>query len=132
MKNLANCAPTEFLTQAFKLRGPFAKWLEETGIPEIRKRRPDGYDGMKAKEKSEAMAEQAKENMGDMLAAALEKDQQGTLEVMALSCFTDPKDVDAHPMTEYLDAILEMLGSEAVRNFFMLYLKPTDKPSSKD
>lgn len=131
MKNLANCAPTEFMKQCVKLRAPFAAWLENTGISEIRKRRPEGYDEMTDAEKAEAIRTQGAENMGDIIAAALEKDFDGTVEIMALCTFTDPKDIDAHPMSEYLDAIMEMFNSEAVRGFFMYYMKPKPTTSSK-
>lgn len=131
MKTLANCTPTEFLKQCVKLRAPFADWLEKTGIPEIRARRPKGFDDLPDEEKAEAIREQGNENMADIIAAALEKDFDGTINVMALCCFTDPKDIDAHPMTEYLDAILEMFNSDAVRGFFMYYLRPKKATSSK-
>lgn len=123
MKTLANCTPTEFLKQTMAIKAPLERWFKETGIPEIRKRKPAGFDKMTAKQKEEAISEQANDNLADMLAAAMEKDPDGTLEVMALCCFTDPADVDSHPMVEYLDALLEMIGNEAVRSFFMLYLR---------
>lgn len=131
MKNLANCAPTEFMQQCVKLRGPFAAWLEKTGIAEIRARRPEGYDEMTDDQKIAAIREQGNENMTDILAAAMEKDFDGTVEVLALCCFTDPKEIDAHPMTEYLDAVLEMFNNDAVRGFFMYYLRPKKSTSSK-
>ena len=131
MKNLANCTPTEFLTQTVKLRGPFQAWLERTGIPEIRKRRPEGYDKMTSAERDDALVEQANANMADILAAAIDKDPEGTLAVIALCNFTDPADIDAHPMAEYLASILEMLNNAAVRSFFMYTLRPTARPSSK-
>ena len=52
MKNLANCTPTEFMKQCVKLRGPFMAWLDKTGISEIRKRKPEGYDSMSDEEKN--------------------------------------------------------------------------------
>lgn len=132
MKTLVNCTPTEFLKQTARIRAPFMKWLEETGIPEIRARKPEGYDDMTLAQKREAMSEQASVNMGDMLNACMEKDPDGTLEIMALCCFTEPEDIDEHPMTDYLNAVLEMIGNEAVRSFFMLYLKQSPRNTSKD
>lgn len=123
MKTLANCTPKEFMTQSILIRKPLEKWFKETGIPEIRKRKPEGFDKMTLKEQEAAMVEQGEENLADMLAAAMEKDMDGTLEIMALLCFTDPKDVDKHPMSEYLVAIMDMIANEGVRSFFMLYLK---------
>ena len=130
MKNLANCTPTEFMKQCVKLRGPFMAWLDKTGISEIRKRKPEGYDSMSDEEKSRAIVEQGNENMGEILAAALENDLDGTIEILELCTFTDKEDFDSHPMSEYLDAILEMFRNEAVRSFFMFYLKPKKQTSS--
>ena len=123
MKTLANCTPTEFLKQTVAIKAPLEKWLAETGIPEIRKRKPEGFDKMTAKQKEAAIAEQGQENLADMLAAAMERDPDGTLKVMGLCCFTEVEDIDSHPMAEYLAALLEMIGNEAVRSFFMLYLR---------
>lgn len=131
MKHLANCAPTEFMAQCVKLRRPFQDWLEKTGIPEIRQRKPEGFDAMKPEEQASALMEQGAENIGDILAAAMEKDPHGTAEIMALCCFTEPEDVDKHPMPEYLDAIIEMFTNKAVRGFFMYFLKSKPRTSSK-
>ena len=132
MKTLVNCTPKEFLKQTALLKEPLEKWFRETGIPEIRKHKPEGFDKMTSKQKEAALVEQGQINLGDMLAAALEKDEAGTLEIMALLCFTDPADVDSHPMVEYLRAILEMIGNEEVRTFFMLYLKSARQGISEE
>lgn len=123
MKTLANCTPTEFLKQSLVLRKPLEKWFDEVGAAEIRKRKPEGFDEMTDEEKTAAITEQGKANLGDILLSAMEKDMDGTLEVMALLCFTDPKDVDTHTMTEYLEAIAELITNPGVRGFFTLLLK---------
>ena len=130
MKHLGNCKPREFMQQCVKLRGPFTAWLEKTGIPEIRARKPEGFDAMSDEEKAEAIRVQGSENMGEILAAALEKDFDGTVDVLALCCFTEPDKIDEHPMAEYLRAVLEMFNDEAVRAFFTLYLRPRREISS--
>ena len=123
MKNLANCTPTEFLKQSMIVKEPLERWFKETGIPEIRKRKPEGFDGMTREEQEAAILAQGEQNIADMLMSALEKDMDGTLEVMALLCFTDPKDVDTHPMGEYISAVLEMMADRGVRSFFTFFLK---------
>jgi len=40
------------------------------------------------------------------------------LELLALVCFVDPKDIDKHPMSEYMGAIAELLSNVDVLNFF--------------
>lgn len=132
MKSFANCTPDEFMQQAVKFRAPFVEWCEKIGVKEIRARRPEGFEKLKDKEKAEALSRIATENMGEILAAAMEKDMEGTKEVMCLATFTEPEDFNQHAMVEYLEAILAMLNSQEVRGFFMFYLSPKLASSFKD
>ena len=131
MKNLTNCSPTEFLKQTVRLRPVLKKWVEKTGIDEIRKRKPEGFDGMTKAEKEAAVQNQGTQNLSDMLEAAMVEDPEGTLEVLGLCCFVEPEDIDSHPMTEYLEAVFEMLKNEAVRSFFILALRSKTSSSSE-
>ena len=87
---------------------------------------------MSAEEKIEVARELGTENMGEILAIALEKNAEATKELMCLATFTEPKDFNKHKMVEYLAAILEMMNSEEVRDFFTFYLAPMLKSSSMD
>lgn len=131
MKHFANCNPDEFMAQVVKFRAPFAEWCEKIGLKEIRARRPEGFDAMDDEAKAEAIRRIANENMGEILAAALEKDMEGTKRVMCLATFTEPEDFNRHTMVEYLGAILAMLNSQEVRGFFTFYLSPTMQHSFK-
>lgn len=130
MKNFANCNPEEFMAQAVRFRRPFIKWVNEIGISEIRARRPEGFDQMNDKDKGEAISRVAIENVGEIIAAALEKSPEATKEIMCLSTFTDPKDFNTHTMVEYISSIFEMLRSKEVRDFFTFYLAQRTKTSS--
>lgn len=130
MKHFANCTPDEFMAQVVKFRVPFVEWVKEIGIPEIRKRRPDGFDDLSAEEKIEVARELGTENMGEILAIALEKNAEATKKLMCLATFTEPEDFNKHKMVEYLAAILEMMNSEEVRGFFTFYLAPMMKNGS--
>lgn len=132
MKHFANCSPDEFMAQVVKFRAPFVEWIEKIGIPEIRARRPEGYEDMTAEEKREAINKIANENMGDILAIALEKNAEATKHLMCLATFTEPEDFNKHTMVEYISAILAMLASEEVRGFFMFYLAPVLKSSTPE
>ena len=127
MKHFANCTPDEFISQIVKFRGPFVDWVNEIGIPEIRARRPEGYEDMDQNERVEAISKLATENMGEIITIALEKNAEATKNLMCLATFTDPKDFNSHTMVEYLAAIMEILGNAEVVNFFMLYLAPVLK-----
>ena len=118
MKNLANCTPREFMTQTVKIKRAAADWLTKTDIANIRKRMPVIADGLTKKEKDEAFAAQASANISAMFDEIMEKHPQETLDLLALLCFVEPENVDDHPMSDYLTALTEMIGSEAVIGFF--------------
>lgn len=128
MKNLANCTPTEFLRQTMRIKKTAEKWLDATKILEIRKEAPDikvitpdmTDDERKAAEKyNRKMREaQVKKNFSRMLDAMMDENPDLTLQLLALTCFVEPESVDEHTMDEYLTALSEMIGSEAVLSFF--------------
>lgn len=128
MNNLANCKPSEFLVQTNKIRKAVAKWLDLTKVMEIRKTMPtlikpevdataEERIQIMAKNK-EIMEKQGKENLSKILDEMLEKHPKETLEILALMCFVDPKNVDDHPMYEYIGAINELISNQAVLGFF--------------
>lgn len=128
MKNLANCKPSEFLKQTNKIKHSAEKWLTVTDIMNIRKRRPDFVRVSEnptqeerervKKINDELMAKQTRENLSEMFDAILDAHPDETLELLALLCFVDPKEVDNYPVENYLTAISEMLDNKAVVGFF--------------
>lgn len=123
IKHLANCKPTEFLAQTAKIRRSAESWLKATDIMNIRKIAPVFTDGMSDEEKKEAIRKQASENLIKMFDAVAEENAEKTLELLALTCFIDPKDVDEYPISYYFTAITEMLMDDSVMGFFSLLLK---------
>lgn len=133
MKTLANCKPSEFLKQTNRIRKAVEKWLTDTDIANIRKRRP-----IVALVPEEATAEQrlnivaqneknrqqqVKENIAAIFDAILEEHPDETLEVLALCCFVEPENVDDYPTKYYLSAATELMNDEAVISFFTSLLK---------
>ena len=128
MKNLVNCKPTEFVKQTNKIKKSVEKWLTDTDILNIRKNLPELKSApsnatlKECKEVDEynkkALAEQQRENLSRILDAMLDEHPDETLEVLALICFVEPKDVDKYPMKDYLESINEMINDEAVIGFF--------------
>lgn len=128
MKNLANCKPSEFLTQTNKIRKSVAKWLTETDIMNIRKVRPELRSipvSSTAEERAEIIREnadlvkaQANKNTDLILEQIMEKHPDETLELLALLCFVEPKDVDNHTVSEYLTSLTELINDRAVLGFF--------------
>lgn len=133
MKNLANCKPSEFLRQTNRIRKSVEKWLKVTDIMEIRRRLPKLEelpitDDLNERERiitenAKRRAEQARQNLSDMLDEILEKHPDETLEVLALCCFIEPEDVDNHPTSEYLKAFYELISDEGVLGFFSLLMQ---------
>lgn len=126
-KNLANCTPREFLIQTNRIRKSVEKWLKATDIVNIRKNVPklDIPDDATAEETAEIMdkhkeelSRAARKNISDMLDSIMEKHPDETLEVLALACFVEPKDIDKYKITEYLANITEIINDEAVLSFF--------------
>lgn len=118
MKNLANCKPSEFLVQTNRIRKCAENWLTVTDIMNIRKNQPELKEGMTKEQRQAAMQEQAKKNLSKMFDAMLEAHAKETLELLALACFIEPEDVDEHPMSEYLEALNELINDKAVLGFF--------------
>lgn len=127
-KNLANCKPSEFLRQTYKIKKSVEKWLTDTDILNIRKNIPAltpitkemSDDERKAvfaenKRKSE---EQVKKNMMEILDAVMDVHADETLEILALCCFVDPAQVDDHGIDFYLDNFAEIISNQSVISFF--------------
>lgn len=128
MKNLANCKPSEFLKQTVRIKKSAEKWMDATQIMKIRETVPDIKlidDDMDDAEKSKILAEnrkarskQQRKNLSRIFDAMMDENAEGTLELLALVCFVEPENVDDHTIEEYMQAVSEMLGNEAVIGFF--------------
>lgn len=128
LKTLANCKPSEFLRQTNRIRKAAAEWLTATDILNIRKNKPvleEIEEGMSDAEKvaiaatnRERLEAQARENVMAMLDAIVDENPEGTLELLALSCFIEPEHVDDYQMSEYFGAITELIEDENVMGFF--------------
>ena len=74
-------------------------------------------------EKKELIAEQSRKNFSEMLDSALEQHPEETLGVLALCCFIPVEQADEQPMEFYVDAIADLMESEAVMRFFTSLVK---------
>lgn len=123
-KNLANCKPSEFLKQTYKIKKSVEKWLTDTDILNIRKKLPDPVvsdDLTKEEAESERnrrIREQMKSNFMAILDAILDTHADETLEVLALLCFVEPENVDDHEIGFYLDNFSEIINNQSVIGFF--------------
>lgn len=130
MKNLANCTPSEFIKQTVRLKDAVPKWLNATQILKIRSIKPKLIEVPKdatkeekeeiEKENADILNKQVISNLSKMIDNMFVECPQETLEVLALSCFVEPDEVDNHTIDEYLCCIEEMLQAKSVVNFFSL------------
>lgn len=140
MKNLANCTPTEFLTQTNKIRKSVHSWLKLTDLMNIRQKRPkltpltnEMTDDERAQvilDNKEAMKEQARENFSLMLDKMLDDYPEQTLEVIGLINFIEKSELDNYKMVDLMANTLEMLEDEAVMGFFGLLMRLGNKNTS--
>ena len=133
MKNLANCTPSEFLKQTNRLKKSLEKWMADVDLKNIRNTLPeltsipvDADEEEKKRifsENKKKTREQGYRNLSKIIDAAFEEHPDETLEVLALLCFVEPKDVDSHPMGYYLQNVSELITDEAVVTFFTSFLQ---------
>lgn len=138
MKNLANCKPSEFLAQTFKIKKSVQEWIDVIDIMQIKKKMPANIiklDGLTGDDRAKAIATnkslmeaQMKKNLGELFDKMLSENADKTLEVLALCCFVDPAEVDNYPMSEYFEALGDLLSDKGVLSFFtsLVQLAQTD------
>lgn len=133
MKNLANCTPTEFLKQTYKIKKDLEKWITDIDLKNIRARKPEIIEipqEATAEEKRKIISENGKrvkeqgmKNMSAILDAAMGEHPDETLRILALMCFVEPDKIDEHPMSEYIQCLAELMSDEAVVGFFVSFYR---------
>lgn len=133
MKNLANCTPTEFLKQTYKIKKDLEKWITDIDLKNIRARKPEIEEippNATAEEKRDIairngkrVKEQGMKNMSAILDAAMGEHPDETLRILALMCFVEPDKIDEHPMSEYIQCLTELMSDEAVVGFFVSFYR---------
>lgn len=128
MKNLANCKPSEFLKQTYRIKRSAEKWLNDTDIMNIRKNLPKLTPLTKDMTKEERKAtfeenkrkssEQLRKNFSDMLDQIMYEHADETLELLALCCFVEPENVDDYSVDYYLANLVEIINNSSVLGFF--------------
>lgn len=141
-KNLANCKPSEFLKQTFRIKKNVEKWLDHTDIMSIRKNMPEMLkieSGMTEdqrqvvfEENKKRLQSQSMKNVMTILEAVMDTHADETLELLALCCFIEPEDVDNYDISFYLNSISELIRNESVIGFFtsLAQLEAMNMPNS--
>lgn len=128
MKNLANCKPSEFLKQTYRIKKSVERWLTDTDIMNIRKNLPEFTKvtkEMTEEDRERTFEENRKkrearvyENFMKILDAVMDTHADETLEIIALCLFVEPSEFDDHSVSYYLNGISELISDEDVLNFF--------------
>lgn len=118
MKTLANCSPREFLTQTNKIRKSAEKWLDDTKILDIRRRKPIFAESATNEEKAAATSAQIRDNLTAMLDAILDEYPEETAEMLGLLCFIEPSELDKYTMPQLMGAFTEIISSPEIAGFF--------------
>lgn len=127
-KNLANCTPDEFLDQSFLIMNAAEKFMKVNDILGIRSRKVEGLQEIPKDNEEEAdriRSENAKKitaqrmkNVKDLLTSMLHTNKSETLELLALSCFIAPEDINNYSMPYFLRNVGEMISNQDVLAFF--------------
>lgn len=127
-KNLANCTPDEFLDQSFLIMDAAEKFMKVNDILGIRGRKVEGLQEIPKDNEEEAdriRRENAKkitaqriENVKDLLTSMMHTHKSETLELLALSCFIDPAEVNNYTMAYLLRNVGEIISDQDMLAFF--------------
>ena len=127
-KNLANCTPDEFLDQSFLIMDAAEKFMKVNDILGIRGRKVEGLQEIPKDNEEEAdrirrenakkITAQRMKNVKDLLTSMMHTHKSETLELLALSCFIDPADVNNYTMAYLLRNVGEILSNQDMLAFF--------------
>lgn len=127
-KNLANCTPDEFLDQSYFIMDAVEKFMKVNDILGIRDRKVEGLQEIPAdneeeadrvrKENAKKITAQRMKNVKDILTSMMHTHKSETLELLALSCFIAPEDVNNYTMPFFLRNVGEMISNQDVLAFF--------------
>ena len=127
-KNLANCTPDEFLDQAYLIMDAVEKFMKVNDILGIRGRKVEGLQEIPTDNEEEAarirrenakkITAQRLKNVKEILTSMMHTHKSETLELLALSCFIAPEDVNNYTMAYFLRNVGEMISDQDVLAFF--------------
>lgn len=127
-KNLANCTPDEFLDQSFLIMNAAEKFMKVNDILGIRSRKVEGFQEIPTDNEEEAdrirrenakkITAQRMKNVKDLLTSMMHTHKSETLELLALSCFIDPAEINNYTMPFFLRNVGEMISNQDVLAFF--------------
>ena len=127
-KNLANCTPDEFLDQSFLIMDAAEKFMKVNdilgirggkveGLQELHKANEEESDHIR-KENAKKITAQRMKNVKELLTSMMHTHKSETLELLALSCFIDPAEVNNYTMAYLLRNVGEIISDQDMLAFF--------------
>lgn len=118
MKNLANCTLKEFLQQINKIKKKAAAFYDVVGIGDIRRTLPEFKGDETPEQRKEMIRKQGMKNISAIIDKCIDENIDATVELIGLMCFKTADEAAEMEVSEFLDVVLETVGSQRCIDFF--------------
>lgn len=119
MKTLANCTLKEFLQQINKIKKKAAAFYDVVGIGDIRRTLPVFKGDETPEQRKEMIRKQGMKNISAIIDKCIDENIDATVELIGLMCFKTADEAAEMEVSEFLDVVLETVGSQRCIDFFM-------------
>lgn len=118
MKTLANCTLKEFLQQINKIKKKAAAFYNVVGIGDIRRTLPVFKGDETPEQRKEMIRKQGMKNISAIIDKCIDENIDATVELIGLMCFKTADEAAEMEVSEFLDVVLETVGSQRCIDFF--------------
>lgn len=118
MKTLANCTLKEFLQQINKIKKKAAAFYDVVGIGDIRRTLPVFKGDETPEQRKEMIRKQGMKNISAIIDKCIDENIDATVELIGLMCFKTADEAAEMEVSEFVDVVLETVGSQRCIDFF--------------
>lgn len=118
MKTLANCTIKEFLQQINKIKKKAAAFYDVVGIGDIRRTLPVFKGDETPEQRKEMIRKQGMKNISAIIDKCIDENIDATVELIGIMCFKTADEAAEMEVSEFLDVVLETVGSQRCIDFF--------------
>lgn len=118
MKTLANCTLKEFLQQINKIKKKAAAFYDVVGIGDIRRTLPVFKGDETPEQRKEMIRKQGMKNISAIIDKCIDENIDATVELIGLMCFKTADEAAEMEVSEFIDVVLEVVGSQRCIDFF--------------
>ena len=119
MKTIANCTLKEFLQQINKIKKKAAAFYDVIGIGDIRRTLPVFKGDETPEQRKEMIRKQGMKNISAIIDKCIDENIDATVELIGLMCFKTADEAAEMEVSEFIDIVLETVGSQRCIDFFM-------------